>query len=220
MKKEEYSYGIIYENTKGKKEAIKEIESVCPCCGNTDNLKKEEKYIGHFRQFIYECDCGTKWRGNFYNENEEVVDYKVIKKSLRDEKQQAFLEKIKNLFVTIGPFILIFLVVGLIITGVVFLFIGINESLSERAENTIEITQEEVVKDKQEEIIESPPVEEPVETETESIVSEEEPEGSLIYSESIYEDILPIAELCIRMLVPVMLVNIIWVIIKRLMGDY
>lgn len=42
LKKDVYSYGIIYSNKKGKKEAIDEIEGICPNCGNFKNLKKKK----------------------------------------------------------------------------------------------------------------------------------------------------------------------------------
>lgn len=233
MKKEDFSYGIIYENIKGKKEAINEIESVCPCCGNTDDLKKEENNIGPFRQYIYECNCGTKWRGNFYDENEEVVDYKTIKKTLRKDKRDKFIENVKYNLEESGPYILAF--IGVMLVILIFIFVLYKGYIITKSSET-EIMQEQIIKE------ESKPIEnsieknsttlkevEPTENLEKDIVSnqiveeekiENETDESEPTFETMNEQLKEVVMMMFRFMMPLILINIMLLFIRRIHGDF
>lgn len=68
-------YKILQDNS--KKDAILQIEGVCPCCEHYPSVYREvstayKRQQG--RQFLYNCpNCGGKWQGNIYDQNLNLI---------------------------------------------------------------------------------------------------------------------------------------------------
>lgn len=210
MKKDELSYEIIYENIKGKKDAINEIEGICPCCGKDDNLETEEKNIGPYKQMIYKCDCGTKWRGNCYNENSEIVSPKQIKKYLRKEKFSIIPEFFsKNAEVII--LITIILVIAAAFIGIVISFKNdLNISTSNTSTNLEEVTSTDENKIKQSDKLD---------LKTQQEIDDEENLNALKQTMSSIRKSFPFQKL-LSLTVFMIIINIFLIIIRRIFRNY
>jgi len=68
-------YRIIEDNY--KKDFILREEGVCPRCGHYPSLYRDQKptYKGkQVQQFLYTCTkCKSKWTGNYYDNNLNMV---------------------------------------------------------------------------------------------------------------------------------------------------
>lgn len=64
-------YKILQDNS--KKNAILQIEGICPCCGHYPSVYRNTQ-VAKGQQFVYACPvCNSKWQGNVYDQNLNTI---------------------------------------------------------------------------------------------------------------------------------------------------